>query len=321
MSNIRLFKVGADPEFGLLDNQGRLVEACDVMQVRHRFGLDGCSAIAEMRPEPSINPSQVVRNLYQDMVEGYYRSEKMQNLRWKAGSVVQSSRHTTRDEIFTIGGHIHLGIRAAVAPRVFGSRESYYEELASYLDTYLAQIMRLLEDPLELSDRVENGYGALGDYRSNSHGMEYRTLGSWLTSPRIAEGALCLAQTVAYQHIWMTAHKKEDFLLERLSPSYTAGSQDFEESSVNSHELRTYRKKFPTLRDQIRRFKLYKRHELPIEFIFKLVESNRTWFPGKDIDMKVAWGITSAARIENTRKPERVLPVVKFEDIWKRALA
>ena len=318
MPTIRLFKVGADPEFGFLNKGGQIVNASRVLFQTNRFGLDGCDAIAEMRPNPSVNPSQVVHNLYMDFARGYQRNESIRELYWKAGSCVGD------DDNYATGGHIHLGIHRTVDHKIFGDRSQYYRELTRFMDCYLSQVTRLLEDPDELEYRLGAEYGFLGDHRSNAHGLEYRTVGSWLTSPRVAEGVLCLAQTVAYEHLHGFAHKPETMkkiTTSELMPAPETNEFDEysgEEVDVRS-ELKNYRKKFPTVQAHIRRFKLYKRHELPIEFLFKLVESKKMWFPGKDIDMKQAWGIAAAPAAKEKLLQEKILPAVKFEDIWKRA--
>lgn len=315
MPTVRLFKVGADPEFGFLNRSGEIEEANNVMtRVRSKFGLDGCSAIAEMRPDPSINPSQVVRNLYNDLLTGYHANPGIQDLYWKAGSAISDSGDT-----YPTGGHIHLGIHAAITRRVYGERNQYYRDLSAYLDTYLAQVCRLLESPSELKERLQGEYGFLGDHRANSHGLEYRVLGSWLTSPRVAEGVLCLAQAVAYQHMWLTAHGK-DINLEGIAPkSETNHYGEYESTGNMPKMLKQYRSKFGRVSSDIRRFRLYRQHELPIEFILRLAEQKKTWYPGAKVDMKQAWGITTAAVSATPPRPSRLLPAVKFNDIWKRA--
>lgn len=319
MPTVRLMKIGADPEFSFLDREGRMVEAnAAISRVRSKFGLDGCSSIAELRPSPSINPSQVVRNIYGDLLAGYYANPRTRELYWKAGSSVGDGQE---EDVFATGGHIHFGIHAATSYRIYGNRSDYYRNASEYLDTYLAQVVRLLEDPSELRERLDGEYGFLGDHRSNTHGMEYRVLGSWLTSPRVAEGVLCLAQTILYQHMWLTAHKKV-IVLDRLAPrSETNEYDDYAGDPNVTRALKTYRTKFKQIQSDIRKFKLYRQHELPIEFIFKLIEAKKTWYPGKDVDMKQAWGISSAASLGEQLPPlsKKILPIVKFDDIWKRA--
>lgn len=318
MPTVRLFKVGADPEFGFLDKDGEIVQANGAMtRVRSKFGLDGCSSIAEMRPDPSINPSQVVRNLYNDLLTGYYANPGIRELYWKAGSAIADGGET-----YATGGHIHFGIHGAITRRVYGDRSDYYRKLTDYLDCYLAQVVRLLDSPTELEERLGGEYGYLGDHRSNSHGVEYRVLGSWLTSPRIAEGVLCLAQTVAYQHMWLTAHgKSRDITLDRLAPTPETNDYDEYNGETDVHkELKNYRSKFGQITSDIRKFRIYRQHEIPIEFIFKLVEKNKTWYPGDKVDMKQAWGITTAPTVARVKALHpKALPAVRFEDIWKRA--
>lgn len=320
MATVRLFKVGADPEFSFINNGGDVVSADRVLtRVRSKFGLDGCEAIAEMRPSPSINPSQVVSNLYRDLLEGYHANPESRGLYWKAGSIAADE-----GDVYATGGHIHFGIHSAVTRRIYGDRGTYYSKLSSYLDVYLAQVVRLLEDPKELRGRLRNEYGFLGDHRANTHGLEYRVLGSWLTSPRVAEGVLCLAQAAVYQHMWSTINYGRDFPLSPLAPPPGPDNHQDEEDEESEDgddvtgDLKKYRTKFPALRSDIRKFKLYKRYELPIEFLFRLIEKRKTWYPGKGVDMKQAWGIASVPFIPR-RTPGKNLPSVRYEDIWKRA--
>jgi len=331
-------KIGADPEFSFQNSDGELVEASNVMsRVRSCFGLDGCDSIAELRPAPDFNPSQVVKTIYTDLRRGYMENPDIRDLYWKAGSIAEVS------EGYSTGGHIHFGLRGAVRG-LCRSNEDYYRELTRFLDTYLGQVGRLLEDPREAEARFGEGeYGHLGDYRSNAHGMEYRVLGSWLSSPRIAEGVLCLAQTVAYQHLWEKKHKiKRD--ISKIAPAHEYSDGDGDGDCICETDdaaencdgdcnpppstppefrtaMRLHRKRFPELRKQIRTFKLYKKHKNAIEFLFTLIEKRKTWFPGKNVDMKAAWGITSIVSSSPGNLPKKALPPVRFNDIWERARA
>lgn len=306
--SIRLFKVGADPEFGFIASKDKIAPAHELITPRRAFGLDGCEDIAELRPAPSINPSQVVRSLHQDMVAGYYANPSIRRLYWKAGNSIADMDEGS----YSIGGHIHLGLSSVVRG---ASREDVYLRVTDYLDTYLLQVVGRLELPSEVNDRVQNDYGHMGDIRTNNHGLEYRTLGSWLTSPRVAEGVLCLAQTVSYQCLVDGSKASVD----RLSPRADCDCSLLEEGgcTCSSRHLPDFKKAYPEVKKRIRRMKLYKRHELPIEFLFTLIEKEKTWFPGKGIDIKAAWGISYQNLDADT--PAKILPVVKFNDIWERA--
>lgn len=306
MKKPRPFMIGADPEFAVCDSSGEIVPACDVISPRHHFGLDGCDEIAELRPSPSFNPSEVVSNIHKDLVAGYNSNPDARHLEWVAGSHVEG---------YCIGGHIHLGLRASMKNTGLTPNNTY-DGLALYLDTYLAQVVRLIENTTQARKRRSEEYGFLGDFRPNSHGMEYRTLGSWLTSPRVAEGVLCLSQTITYEYLSKRLNR-ETPKLGMLSP---APEVDTEGNFLDvlpgfTREVASYRRKFPTLQKHIRGFKLYSLNKEPIEFIFKLVESKRTWCLKED--MKAAWGITRDTIPEAT--PQKILPPVRFEDIWRRA--
>jgi hypothetical protein len=52
----------------------------------------------------------------------------------------------------------------------------------------------MIENPRSASLRRKR-YGNLADFRIKKYGgFEYRTLGSWLVSPEITRGVLCLAK-------------------------------------------------------------------------------------------------------------------------------
>lgn len=290
MAVTRLFKVGADPEFGFVDTDGELYGACDLIKddCGGRFGLDGCNEIAELRPEPSENPSVVVKNIYRAMADGVRRNRETLSYSWEAGSILFG------DGEYPIGGHIHLGIKY---------RGIDYADLALDLDALLTQVVRLLEEPDKLKKRSCD-YGMYSDMRANHHGAEYRTLGSWITSPRIAEGVLCLAQAITYEKLSFK-NRKIKLLSDRLRP---------DKEDEFALDIKDMRKKFRHLRVIIRKLKLYKKYKQPIDFLLKLIEKKKTWYPGTD--MKVAWGISAAT---SGLLPLHTLPKVKFNDIWIRA--
>src|SRR5688572_17130624 len=72
--------LGADPELGFLDSVRFISEARNVFDFgpgeapsTSRFGCDGTDAIAEMRPLPSRDPLQIVRNIRADMIEAVHK--------------------------------------------------------------------------------------------------------------------------------------------------------------------------------------------------------------------------------------------------------
>ncbi len=299
---IRLFKMGADPEFAFYSKSGSIRNASNLIEDEEGndiFGLDGCETIAELRPIPSISPKQLVVNIRNALQDGLNRYPKTNTVKWKAGSVISH-----RSNSFATGGHIHFGLRGV--PR----RRISYSKISDVLDTFLAQPVLLLEIQNDADLRRSNEYGVYGDYKSNEHGFEYRVLGSWLTSPRVAEGVLCLAQTIAYETINNPKLKYKD--LEPGAEKFESGEYDDEHDENDDVYYRhdVIRGKLLKIHSRIKKFKLYRRYEQPIGFLFRLIAKNKTWYP-RNKDMKAAWGL------EHSKKG-KVLPRTKVEDIWER---
>lgn len=259
------FKVGADPEFGFIENNGASVSADGIIEVdQHdaQFGVDGCGRVAEIRPTAAMNPLSVVRNIRNAMLDGMASNPETKDYKWKAGSIVDGE---------PIGGHIHFGtkgIKAATFPT---------ENFLKCLDRYLAYPVLLLEDPDEaVQRRQDHDYGGLSDYRPQNWGFEYRTPSSWLTSPYIAGGVLCLAKAI----VWETLYNK---LNERKAV-------ETDNDEFDGADLKAIRKKYEkAIWKDIQKFELYKLYREPIDLLNTLIEKHRNWFPS--CGMKTAWGI------------------------------
>ncbi|WP_127585586.1 putative amidoligase domain-containing protein [Paenibacillus koleovorans] len=175
--------LGADPEFLLADDRGRLVPAsrylpktgeagCDVLTLRGETRYP----LAELRPEPATDPRQLARNIRRAMLAAAARIDD-ERLHWVAGAMPATG--------FSIGGHIHM------------SRIWLNSYLLRTLDNYLALPLILAEQEGK-SARRRPVYGFLGDFRRKKHGgFEYRTLPSWLVSPMLARGVLALSALIA----------------------------------------------------------------------------------------------------------------------------
>ncbi|WP_249730456.1 hypothetical protein [Paenibacillus sp. J2TS4] len=175
--------LGADPEFVLRNREGQMVPASRFMD---REGPVGCDAVVlsgqrtikplvELRPEPSADPRLLVLQLRRcmRMAAGIITDPE---LVWTSGGMPVRG--------IPLGGHIHL------------SGVWLHSRFIRLLDNYLSLPMLLTED--DNSRRRRPRYGYLGDVRRKSHGgFEYRSLPSWLHSPRLAAGVLCLARCIA----------------------------------------------------------------------------------------------------------------------------
>ena len=284
------FKIGADPEFGFLSND-RVVEAIDIIECenedRDQFGIDGCAVVAELRPSPSTNPLEVVSNIASVMYEGAKRNPETAGCVWKAGSDVKGN---------PIGGHIHFGTN-----EITRRNKPRKQVFLRALDTYLAQTVILLEDPEEaVSRRQDSDYGGLSDCRDQRWGFEYRTPSSWLTSPYVAAGVLCLAKAIVWETLYNGLDSGSDY-------------EDIDEDAFIEADLKPIRATFKKdLWPDIRKFELYKKYKQPINFLHTLIENKKNWFP--TCGMKTAWGVESTPDVGP-------LEQTTIKDIWSGVTA
>lgn len=277
------FSLGADPEFAFIDDVGGVIRADSLItdnEYSSIFGLDGCRRVAELRPKPANEPVQVVNNIRSALLSRRESDPLAYGPIWQAGSYAGKE---------PIGGHIHFGTLKAKI-----NYDPYH--LISCLDAYLGCTAILLETPDQAKSR-RRSYGGLGDYRDQPHGIEYRAISSWLTSPYIALGILSLAKAIAWESIY-------NKLGERIRPyTYTRSqAEDFRLAKYNELRKVFLAESWP----DIQKFELYKSYKGPIDLIHLLIVKGRNWFPGTD--MKAAWGI-SKVKINP-------MPKVKLYDIW-----
>lgn len=182
----REVKLGADPEFILINRDtGKMIPASQFLP---RYGNVGCDSIripnrqqrpvGELRPEPSVSPLVLVENIRKTLLQAV-KLLPYSNIEWVAGS--QPSN-------YPIGGHIHF------------SNIACSSKLLRALDNYLAIPVFLMENS-RTSTMRRTKYGLLSDFRSKEYGFEYRTTSSWLVSPEISKGVLCLAKLIASNYL------------------------------------------------------------------------------------------------------------------------
>jgi hypothetical protein len=189
--------VGADPEFGLIGNDGRLIRGSNVVGHVGKFGSDGPSV--EVRPPPSTNHIQVIQNMEQILLNPPAAAEEY---RWKGGATYQDNHR-----VYWFGGHVHLGRPSQISADEAGP---IYERIATVLDGLLALPMVRFDTPQPHLRRngCKYNYGKAGDIRSDypeQNRFEYRVLsGLWLVHPTLATIAIgaakCITET-AYGRI------------------------------------------------------------------------------------------------------------------------
>jgi hypothetical protein len=180
---------GMDPEFLLRNMKGKIVPASRYLEAKGGVGYDSATVLgrkdvhplAELRPEPSEDLHLLIKNLRRMMWMASTRISD-QSLQWIAGGMPIPG--------LPLGGHLHV------------SGIGLNSRLVRALDNYLALPLIMIEDTSTSGRRKK--YGRLGDVRRQSHGgFEYRTLPSWIFSPRVTKGVLALAKliTIHYQEL------------------------------------------------------------------------------------------------------------------------
>ena len=189
--------VGADPEFGLIGNDGTLVRGNNVVGHAGKFGSDGPSV--EVRPAPNTNHLQVIRNMEHILLNPPAAADAY---RWMGGATFQDHHR-----VYWFGGHVHLGRPAQIDVNDAGP---IYERIATALDGLLALPMVRFDTPEPHLRRngCKYNYGKAGDIRSDypeQNRFEYRVLsGLWLVHPTLATIAIgaakCITET-AYSRV------------------------------------------------------------------------------------------------------------------------
>ncbi|MFS0722362.1 putative amidoligase domain-containing protein [Paenibacillus sp. 1P07SE] len=204
-------RIGADPEFVLLRADGRIVSPARFLDPHSAVGCDTVvigrrvrHPVAELRPSPATDPAVLAGQLRRLLRHAASRITEP-GLRWLAGGMPVPG--------LGLGGHIHFS-GAWLSTR-----------LLRMLDSCVAFPLALVEDPAGRKRRPR--YGALGDYRLQPHGFEYRTPPSWLISPMAAQAAFALG-LLAVRELWPLAAACRTLPAERteLVSAYYAGDRD-----------------------------------------------------------------------------------------------
>ncbi len=264
--SFRSITLGADPEFGLQNEKGRNVHpnttgAQIVNEFNHQFGVDGCGAIMELRPTPADTPKGLVENIRSIMQQGADANPEIACWKWKGGSMCDNN---------AIGGHLHFGNSQL-------RDQSNAQTLNAALNKTLGPIFTLLEDPEEAVDRrIGVGYGSMlsESYRMQPHGMEYRVLPSWLSSPVDAEGAIALGHLLAIN----SGNAKIMAMVNALPEIDYDAIED-----CNKTYIAFFLKGIATCLTQIPKFDEYRSSIIPI---FRKIANGETLFMG---DMKESW--------------------------------
>lgn len=252
--------LGADPEFILINEEtGKMIPASQFLP---RFGDVGCDSIrtpnrqtrpiGEVRPEPSTSPIVLADNIRKNMLQAL-KLLPYSNLKWMAGS---------QPENYPIGGHIHF------------SNIEVSSKLLRALDNYLAIPVMLMENS-ETSVLRRAKYGHLSDFRTKEYGgFEYRTVASWLVTPEIAKGVLCLSKIIAKNYLILN---RNYFISRQYQSAFYRGDKYY------------FREIFDHLWGEISALPDYKEYKEYLDPIKHLCTSMAGW--DETVDIRKTWGL------------------------------
>jgi len=193
--------IGADPEFLLMNNDGKIRYAAHVAGFYHEDQLGSDGPWAEIRPDPAIDVSDFIDNI-QEILKHHKNTEAIQEYQWLGGCYYYGQQIGGASRSWPLGGHIHIGspARLARATASFGDhyKESVYACLDKILDEYVA-IPAIKIDGKEDSRKRRSEFGEFGDVRLDHDRLEYRMLsGEWLTHPEMAKIVIGTVKAISH---------------------------------------------------------------------------------------------------------------------------
>jgi len=212
---------------------------------------------------------KVVSNIYNLFVKFFDDNPEFYDYELHAGSYFRG---------YPLGGHIHFGIRDVS----IAYPKNYY--CTKILSQYLGLPYLIIGNRKQIIKRINGGYGSFNDVHDQVHGMEYRTLGSWLVSPHVSASVLCLAKTILYEAVNNPTFKFHTFI-DIVARDY------FQYSKFVPAGIRIAKDRFPDIWNDIVKMILYQKYKPYIDIIYFIINNNLTWFP--TVGMKESWGLVN----------------------------
>jgi hypothetical protein len=156
---------GCDPEFEIIMNK-RIVRADEngFDRATGSIGADGAGAQLELRPRPSDNIDNLIRNITK-----LFARLKISHPQFALSTIGNT---------FPLGGHIHVGIKDK--KNANSINESLINKLVKLFDYYIGELV------LNTSGDARQHYKTLGACEQKDYGFEYRTPPSTIfTNPTI----------------------------------------------------------------------------------------------------------------------------------------
>jgi len=191
-------KIGCDPEFLVVDNNGYTLSASSLAynsSEHGEIGTDHGGSVGEFRPKPG-SASEVTNHIKALFTHIKHVSP---NTKIMAGGGVGTGH--------SIGGHIHIGgVPLRNHYSSFTRQRNRYSQRQLNLDMVNADHKLIFAFDFFIGRRLKkvpggkrgsSCYGALSDIETKSHGgFEYRTPPSWLSDPQLTEATLAVSERI-----------------------------------------------------------------------------------------------------------------------------
>ena len=181
----KLLTLGCDPELAIIGKAGIALPARNFLAggTQGRVGTDASGIQAELRPGVALNAidlavrCRMALNELRELLAPYYTD----------GSIRKTIGGSFARMEVAIGGHVHIG---GLTPNQIPSFTEWADHLGHIWWTKV-------ESAKSINSRTALAYGRPSDVRNQPHGIEYRTLGSWMSSPKVAVAAISLIHLAA----------------------------------------------------------------------------------------------------------------------------
>lgn len=240
--------------------------------LKTQLGCDGCSSIAELRPNYAFNPLEHLNNLKKIMGRLAKKTHEIENLKVYAGNGFK----------YSTGGHIHFNIPLR--------RGNHF--LINLLDLMSIFLLPLENKTNAVRRKINSGYGKLYAYELKSYGFEYRTFGSWLYSENTARSILSLAYVLAYEFMnnrelclkmirtfknKFNSRVVSDYAYYHKKVNYNFNYHNTEFFILKNFDFYNYFMK------NVRKMLLYPEYKPYIEYLFSLYHLKKRFKEGYDI--------------------------------------
>jgi len=252
-----ILSLGCDPEFLLYKDDG-IIPAFQVAGISRQTKIGSDGAMAELRPDPTIEPAGLVQNI-RDLFTNERHTSKIKPYSWVASAFV---RAPNRD--FPVGGHIHVGSFSAEI-----GKRPLAPILNKVLDDLLAVPFSILEGENGIKRRSISNmgvYGRVGGFRSSgARRFEYRTLsGLWLSHPDLSN--IIFRVTAAISKHFLTSIKEMRELNKSMVEKLLYNLREMDEEDW---------KKIPVVREM--------RSTIPSQALIKILETGKLVIGAKEL--------------------------------------